>query len=518
MKNLQIIFFLLIVFGLLDASYLTWEHYTVSIPPCSANIFVDCGRVLQSLYSTIYGVPLALLGALHYGVMLLVVLVIFFSNRSHLIRFLFLTTAAGIFVSAYLVYIQLVVIGAICLYCMASAMISLALYIIARVMYKEKYKDMTLKKIEVAYKFFGKPILFLVDPEFVHTNAMSTGEMMGKLPFVRWLCRKIFGYQTENLHQKVDGMVFENPVGLSAGYDYHASFTQILPSVGFGFETVGTITYQPCEGNTKPRLGRLPRSRSLLVNKGFRNPGAKHIIQKLSGHSFDFPLGISIGTTNSEKIKTQRQAIEDIVMAFTLFEKSHVQHSYYELNISCPNLKVPVTFYEPLHLKELLGAVNKLKLHRPVYIKMPIDKSDADVIKMLDIISKFNYINGVIFGNLQKNRKDPSFDIKEITSAGKGNFSGKPTEKRSNELISLAYKKYGKRFVIIGCGGIFSAEDAYRKIRLGATLVQMITGMIFEGPQVITQINRGLVALLKTEGISHISEAIGRDSQGKVVK
>ncbi|PJE61723.1 quinone-dependent dihydroorotate dehydrogenase, partial [Candidatus Roizmanbacteria bacterium CG10_big_fil_rev_8_21_14_0_10_39_12] len=127
-------------------------------------------------------------------------------------------------------------------------------------------------------------------------------------------------------------------------------------------------------------------------------------------------------------------------------------------------------------------------------------------------IVKHKWITGVIFGNLQKDRKDPSFVQDEILTAGVGNFSGKPTFRRSNELIKLAYSEYGKKLIIIGCGGVFTAEDAYRKIRLGATLIQMITGMIFEGPQRITQINRGLVDLLQADGYSHISEAVGVDA------
>jgi dihydroorotate dehydrogenase len=120
-------------------------------------------------------------------------------------------------------------------------------------------------------------------------------------------------------------------------------------------------------------------------------------------------------------------------------------------------------------------------------------------------------VSGVIFGNLQKNKQDSSLDQKEVARFAKGNFSGKPTEKRSNELISLAYKTCGEKLIVIGCGGVFNAEDAYKKIKLGASLVQMITGMIFEGPQVISDINLGLVKLLKTDGYKNISEAIGKE-------
>ncbi len=133
---------------------------------------------------------------------------------------------------------------------------------------------------------------------------------------------------------------------------------------------------------------------------------------------------------------------------------------------------------------------------------------------MLDVILKYQ-INGVIFGNLQKNRKDRALDQEEVAKWKKGNFSGKPTQLRSDELIKLAYQYAGKKLVIIGCGGVFNAKDAYRKIKNGATLVQMITGMIFEGPQIIAVINRQLAYLLQNDGYSSISEAIGADAKKK---
>ena len=229
--------------------------------------------------------------------------------------------------------------------------------------------------------------------------------------------------------------------------------------------------------------------------------------------TFEFPLGVSIGKTNSVEVAgTQKDAVEDVVEAFQKFEKARLRNNYYELNISCPNLKGGVSFYPPKELNALLNAIGKLKIKKPVLVKMPIEKSDREALEMLDVIVKHKWITGVIFGNLQKDRKDPSFVQDEIKQAGVGNFSGKPTFRRSNELIKLAYSEYGKKLIIIGCGGVFTAEDAYRKIRLGATLIQMITGMIFEGPQRITQINRGLVDLLQADGYSNISEAVGVDA------
>jgi len=353
---------------------------------------------------------------------------------------------------------------------------------------------------------------FLFDAEHVHDSMTRIGEWLGLSRFGRGLIRVCFSYSHPSLEQDICGIHFKNPVGLAAGFDYDAKLPQILPFLGFGFNSVGTITNMSYEGNPPPMLGRLPKSKSLLVNKGFKNKGAENIAEKLKQYSFSIPLGISIGRTNSPQLKTAEQSINDIITAYSLFEKAETQNSYYELNISCPNLLFAAEDFSDIkNLDMLLTALDALHIKKPIFIKMPIEKSNDHVKAMLDVIVRHDSVKGVIFGNLQKNKQDPSLDPVEVARCGRGYFSGKPCENRSNELIQLAFKNYGNKLVIIGCGGVFSAEDAYKKIRNGASLVQMITGMIFEGPQVVNEINRGLVQLLKKDGFSHISEAIGAD-------
>lgn len=269
----------------------------------------------------------------------------------------------------------------------------------------------------------------------------------------------------------------------------------------------------PYAGNPKPRLARLPKSKSLMVNKGFKSSGAKVIAKRLEKLSFEFPVGVSLGSTNSTKITNQKEAIADIISAFNVFEKSKLNSSYYELNISCPNLihGEKISFYPPKNLKELLRQVDILKIKKPIFVKMPIEKSDKETIKMLEVIAKYSPV-GVILGNLLKDRSHPSLDKSEVRQFKMGNFSGRPTFKRSNELIKLTYKNYKSRFVIIGCGGIFNAVDAFEKIRLGASLVQFITGMIYEGPQLAAQINLELVDLLEQKAFKHINQAVGSNS------
>jgi len=227
----------------------------------------------------------------------------------------------------------------------------------------------------------------------------------------------------------------------------------------------------------------------------------------LSKLDFKIPLGISIGKTNTLDIKSQKSAIEDILQAFSIFETSNIKNAYYELNISCPNLFGNITFYPPKNLEELLNEIDRIKLKKPVFIKMPINETDTATIKMLDVILRHK-ITGVIFGNLQKDRTNPAI-IKEEIKWKVGNFSGLPTQKRSDELISLAFKHSKNKLIIIGCGGVFSTEDAYRKIKLGASLVQLITGLIYEGPLLVAKINKELSENLKKDGFKNISEAIG---------
>jgi len=371
------------------------------------------------------------------------------------------------------------------------------------------------KLMGVAYRFVLKPIFFLFSAESVHHHMTRSGAWLGAHRWSRGLIRALFHTQDPALKQTILGIDFANPIGLAAGFDYQAELPHILPSLGMGFGTIGTITNEAYEGNPRPMLGRLPKSKSLLVNKGFKNDGIDALIHKTAKSTFSIPIGLSLGKTNQPSPMTQQEAVRDVTNAFVKAKQASLPFSYYELNISCPNLYGNVTFYQPELLRELLVSLSDVQPDKPVFIKMPITESDQTVLELLKIASEFPMICGVIFGNLWKDRTSACFDPQEIACATKGNFSGKPTCERSNQLIKLSYETFGNRFVIIGCGGVFNAEDAYKKIRLGASLIQMITGMIYEGPQVVGEINLGLAALLKKDGYQNIREAIGVEVRGK---
>lgn len=379
-------------------------------------------------------------------------------------------------------------------------------------------REMLLVVFSKVYSAIAHSLVFRFDSEKVHEIALSLGHFLSRHPLVIapisfWLKPK-----NSKLTQVISGITFKGPVGLAAGFDYYAHLPRLLPYLGFGFGTVGTFTNKPYSGNVPPRLGRLVRSRALLVNKGFKNGGIDLAIEKLQIDNFEMPVGLSIGKTNIDEVCTQELAIEDIKAAFVKAEQSTASFNYYELNISCPNLNIDVDFYPPKNLEELLSAVDNLNLSRPVFVKMPIEESNEDMLEMLGVISKHK-IRGIILGNLAKSRSNPSLFKEEVEKVGKGNFSGMPTQKRSDELIKLAYENFGDKLTVVGCGGVFTPEDAYRKIRNGASLIQLISGLIYNGPLLPAQINFGLARLLKRDGLTHISEAIGVDtSRGNILK
>jgi dihydroorotate dehydrogenase len=305
----------------------------------------------------------------------------------------------------------------------------------------------------------------------------------------------------------VCGIEFKNPLGLGAGFDKDARLTQILPSLGFGYEEIGSITGQPCKGNAKPRLWRLVKSQSIVVYYGLNNLGCNIIYDNLLNKKFSFPVGISIAKTNSPDTVDLHDGVADYLKAYKRMESIG---DYVTINISCPNAYGGQPFTDKKSLDELLSAIINFKKSKPIFIKLSPDLSKDQILDIIALSDKYE-LDGFICSNLTKKRDFPEISDENIPD--KGGLSGKVVEKMANEMIKFLYREVGDKFVIVGCGGIFTASDAYKKIKLGASLLQMVTGLIFKGPHVVSEINRGLVELLKADGLSNISEAIGVDNK-----
>lgn len=362
------------------------------------------------------------------------------------------------------------------------------------------------------YRHIAKPIMFRHKPDAVHHGLIRTAKRVQRLPGVRAL-PVLWSYQHEMLHTEVAGIAYRNPVGLSAGFDKTIETVPLMKRVGFGWMTGGSVTLGSYAGNEGPWFHRLPNSKSLVVNAGLPSEGTAVVSGRVRGyarHIFaGFPLNVSVAKTNSRESVGDEAGVADYCESLAVFDKL-TQVATLEINISCPNTFGGEPFTTPVRLEKLLKGVDALELTKPVYIKMPINLPADEFDALLAVIARHR-VTGVTIGNLMKDRRKVKLED-DLPDSVKGNLSGKPTKELTTELIRRTYQAYGDKLVIIGVGGIMSARDAYEKIRAGASLVALITGLIYEGPQLVGDINRGLVELLRQDGFASVTDAVGTDA------
>ncbi|MFA5854860.1 MAG: quinone-dependent dihydroorotate dehydrogenase [Candidatus Gracilibacteria bacterium] len=357
--------------------------------------------------------------------------------------------------------------------------------------------------IHFFYLHLLKPIFFAMDPEFVHDLFTLFGRILGSNPFTRILNRLAFDYQDKILEQDILGIHFRNPIGLAAGFDKDALLTKIIPCVGFGFEEIGSISGEKCAGNEqRPRLWRHPELKSLRIYYGLKNDGADSISARLTRKKFAIPIGTSIVKTNCALTVDTEEGIKDYIKAFKAFARIG---SYFTINLSCPNAFGGQPFTDATRLDSLLRQIDRISTKKPIFLKLSPDLTELEVDAIISVAKKHK-INGFICTNLTKKH-----------SFGQGGLSGKAVDELSLKQIEYIHRKTNKtggifanKLIIIACGGIFTAKDAYKRIRAGASLLQLITSMIYEGPQNVSEINRGLAKLLKENGFKSIKEAIGK--------
>ncbi|MDP1707424.1 MAG: quinone-dependent dihydroorotate dehydrogenase [bacterium] len=342
--------------------------------------------------------------------------------------------------------------------------------------------------MDFLYQKVLKPILFRMSPDTVHDLFITLGELAGHFALKRWFFNLLYDYRGPDISKTVDGVIYRTPVLLSAGFDADGRLTRILPSLAFGGEEIGSVTAHPCAGNPLPRMTRLIRNSSLVVYKGLRNRGVDALIKKLSRTPRvpSFVLGVSIARTNEQEAATDAEAgVRDYVESFQKLNEANIG-DYYTINISCPNSFTGETFTEPALLAQLLPKLREIPCVKPVYLKMPINVPWEQFAELLAIADK-NNIQGVIIGNLNKNYNDLAYP-EDAPKEFRGGLSGAPTFKLSNDLIRKTREKYGKRFTIVGTGGIFTPEQAMEKFAAGADLIQLVSGMVFEGPGLMKKI------------------------------
>ncbi|MEK6839576.1 MAG: quinone-dependent dihydroorotate dehydrogenase, partial [Nanoarchaeota archaeon] len=353
------------------------------------------------------------------------------------------------------------------------------------------------------YTSIIKPVLFKQDPERVHNSITKIGVLLGKTPVTRAILRSMFYFRHHALECQVAGIDFDNPIGLAAGFDKNAQMYNIFPEIGFGFAELGSITGEPCAGNPKPRLFRVPNEKSIIVNYGLCNEGCEVIAERLKDVHFKIPIGLSIARTNNPSL-TIEQGIQDYRKAY---KTMHPLGSYTTINVSCPNTPDDQAFGNPRNMASLLNVLAKEKHLRPVFVKIKPDYTMSELQEIIDIVEKHEWITGFILTNLTKQREGLATSKKELDKISpKGGLSGLPTQEKSKETLKQVHKRTHK--ILIGCGGTFTGKDAYDKIKNGASLIQLVTALIYEGPGVISRINKELVNLIQKDGFGSIREVI----------
>ena len=332
--------------------------------------------------------------------------------------------------------------------------------------------------------------LFLFSPEFIHYISFKLIKFGSIIPGKMWAWRLLFSVRDNRLEREVFGLKFENPVGLAAGFDKDAKLFDELGAFGFGFVEIGTVTPLPQDGNLKPRLFRLKEDSAIINRMGFNNSGIEAVISRLRRKKTNIIIGGNIG---KNKLTTNENAVNDYEICF---EKLFPYVDYFAVNVSSPNTPGLRDLQQKGSLITLLNRLQKFndlkESRKPILLKIAPDLTNEQLDDIIEVVAETK-IAGVIATNTTISRNGLKTAKEKIDAIGNGGLSGRPIKARSTEVIKYLADKSNKGFPIIGVGGIHSEEDALEKIDAGATLVQLYTGFIYEGPALVKRINKALL-------------------------
>ncbi len=378
-----------------------------------------------------------------------------------------------------------------------------------------------------------RPLLFRLDPEWIHRATLAAVGRAGRISPVRGMLRGLLAVDDPRLRVEAGGLTFPNPVGLAAGFDKNGLAMEGLASAGFGFVEVGSVSAYPSAGNPeRPRLFRVPEDEAIVVNYGVPNDGAEAVARRFTSARLSrpsrpprpsrqlrpsrpsrppVPLGINLVETNTGKPVGAEDVVDELVAAVRPFLGLA---DYVTLNLNCPNTTSGQSpFDDPDTLGTLLSGYAAFDTMPPTFLKVVPTTDPATIEGTLAAMDPFPFVKGIVFG-LPTGK--PYADLKtpyRQLEAMPGTLCGRPTRTLIDASIQAWYPRMDRgRHVIVGTGGIFTAEDVYRKIRLGATLVQVYTALIYHGPGLVKRINRGLYRLMARDGLDRISDAVGLDN------
>lgn len=337
------------------------------------------------------------------------------------------------------------------------------------------------------YRNILRRLLFLWPPEFIHRMVSSILPGFFRIPGTAALTKKLYNINHPKLERNLFGLRFPNPVGIAAGFDKEARLYNSLANFGFGFIEIGTVTPKGQKGNPKPRLFRLPKDKALINRMGFNNDGVEAFARNLKKNHPKVIIGGNIGKNTATPNK---KAAEDYCFCFNaLFDLV----DYFVINISCPNIKGLSGLQDKETMLNLLQAIQKINYSKPgkkpVLLKISPDLNKSQLDEVMEIVFETK-LDGIIATNTSSLREGLSSDTEKLKRIGQGGLSGKPLQNKSLNTIEYIHKKSKGQIPIIGVGGIFTPDDALKALEAGASLVQVYTGFIYEGPAIAKKINK----------------------------
>jgi dihydroorotate dehydrogenase len=340
------------------------------------------------------------------------------------------------------------------------------------------------------YKGIIRPLLFLLSPETVHHLVISLIRFFFAVPLVKPLVRAQYATRDIKLRREVFGLAFDNPVGLAAGFDKNATFYRQFSAFGFSFIEVGTVTPLGQPGNARPRSFRLPEDRALINRMGFNNHGARTIAERLGKGRTNMIVGGNIGKNTATPNESAEKDYADAFLALYDYV------DYFVVNVSCPNISDLSHLQDRDQLAGILSRLSSIRAgmlrKRPILVKISPDLNWEQIDDVLELVGEFN-MDGIVATNTTITRTGLSTAPEKIEKIGRGGLSGKPIRERATEIIRYISEKTGGTLPIIGVGGIMNPDDALEKLRAGASLVQVYTGFIYEGPGLVKKINKALL-------------------------
>ncbi len=351
------------------------------------------------------------------------------------------------------------------------------------------------------YKNLIRPLLFCLAPEVIHDIAICFLGFLAKLPGALSIIRLIQGSKDLRLQRDVFGLTFSGPVGLAGGFDKNGEAFETFGALGFSFVEVGTVTPRPQPGNPKPRVFRLPKNRALINRMGFNNLGVESLVRNLSRsrRAGSEPGRVLVGgNIGKNKDTPNEDAVSDYERCF---DRLFPYVDFFVVNISSPNTPGLRELQDRKPLEILLGRLEEMNrqrgIRKPILLKIAPDLELTQLDEVLDVIS-LTRIDGIVATNTTIGREGLSYSSEEIAAFGAGGLSGEPLKRRSTEVIRYIARKTQGRLPIIAVGGIMAAEDALEKFQAGATLVQLYTGFVYEGPKLIRDIEAAVLSAGQT--------------------